>query len=162
MTGNNPAKQYLKAVRTLLPMQRRAKRHVMDQLTMYVEEHLYAHPNAEYSDLEKQFGTPQEVSAMYVDSESTAELTQALNFRQRAWKLMLSTAAALVLLFALVAGYVIWHVQNASEGYVVITIPQGNQSVLDADAPPPDLNEILANAGTQPTKEGSAISYAQT
>ena len=149
-------------MRASLPMRRRDKRQVMDRLTLRVEEHLYAHPNADHSDLEKQFGTPQEVSAMYVDSQSTAELTQALHFYQRAWKLMLSTASALVLLFALVAGYVIWHVQNASEGYVVITIPQENQSALDTDAPPSDLNEILVNAGIQPTEEGSAISYAQT
>jgi len=143
-------------------MLRRDKRHVMDQLKLRVEEFLYAYPSTEYAELLEEFGTPEEVAAMYVESQDASELTQELNFRQRLWKLTLSTAAALVLLFALVAGYVIWHVQNASEGYIVITIPQQNQSVLDTDAPAPDLNEILVNAGIQPTEEGSAISYAQT
>lgn len=146
MNRADPVRRYLGEVRARLPMRLREKRRVMKQLTVRVSEYTYAFPETGYEELQERFGTPEEVSAMYVESRDPEELSRALHLQQRIWKLVVSAAAALVLLAALVSGYVMWRVHNASESYVVITLPQKNQSILDTDAPVPDLNEILAQA----------------
>lgn len=135
---------YLDAVRKKLPMRFREKRQVLKRLALRVEEYTYANPATGYPELRELFGAPEEVAAVYVESRDSRELAAALNLRQRIWKLAVSAVAALVLLTALVGGYVVWRAHNAAPNYVVITIPQEDQSVMDVDAPIPNLNEILA------------------
>ena len=146
MRTADTARRYLGDVRARLPMRRREKQRVMTQLAVGVEEYTYAFPKTGYEDLQKRFGAPEEVSAMYVESRDPEELSRALSLQGRIWKLAVSVAATLVLLFALIAGYTMWNIHNANNGYVVITIPREDQSVLDADAPAPDLYEILARS----------------
>lgn len=142
--GVKAARLYLHAVRKKLPMRFREKRQVMKRLALRVVEYTYANPAAGYPELQDLFGAPEEVSAVYVESRDSRELAAALNLRQRIWMLVVSAAATLVLLTALVGGYVVWHTHNAAPRYVVITIPPEDGSVMNADAPPPDLNMILA------------------
>ena len=93
--------------------------------------------------MQERFGAPEEVSAMYVDSRDAEELSMALNLRERIWKLFVSAAAVLVLLSALVSGYVVWHVHSYGYDYVVVDISREDQPVMGVDARIPGLNEFL-------------------
>ena len=143
MNGTDPARRYLRDVRAGLPMRRTEKQRVMTQLALHVSEYMDAFPESGYADLQERFGAPEEVSAMYVDSRDTEELSMALNLRERIWKLFVSTAAVLALLSALVSGYVVWHVHSYGNDYVVIDISREDQPVMGVDAQIPDLNEFL-------------------
>ena len=143
MNGTDTARRYLGDVRARLPMRHKEKQRVMTQLALHVSEYTYAFPESGYADLQERFGAPEEVSAMYVDSRDAEELSIALNLRERIWKLFVSAAAVLVLLSALVSGYVVWHVHSYGYDYVVIDISREDQPVMGVDARIPGLNEFL-------------------
>lgn len=143
MNGTDTARRYLGDVRARLPMRHKEKQRVMTQLALHVSEYTYAFPESGYADLQERFGAPEEVSAMYVDSRDAEELSIALNLRERIWKLFVSAAAVLVLLSALVSGYVVWHVHSYGYDYVVIDISREDQAVMGVDARIPGLNEFL-------------------
>ena len=91
--NNKSARRYRRSVFRLLPCARRQKRHILSRFDASLNDYIGAHPNAELSELEAHFGSPETVAASYVESAGTSELLRSLHTRRRvtAWIVVVLT-----------------------------------------------------------------------
>ncbi len=76
-------KKYHRAVSRLLPCSRKRKRTILSQLGTNLSGYIAEHPDVGFAQIEAQFGVPEIVAAVYVESAGTAEILKALQIRKR-------------------------------------------------------------------------------
>ena len=105
---NKVYKKYCRAVCSFLPCGGKKKKGILTQLRLDVSTFLEEKPNADMTDIQDRFGTPQSVASAYVEAMDTAQLLNDLRIRRR-----IITAAIAIVIFVLTtwAGVVTWAIQ---------------------------------------------------
>lgn len=115
-------KQYCRQVKSLLPCKRRTKNIIMEQITDSILSYVVQNPNADFSQLEQEYGKPQEVAAAYIANEDMSQVLTTIQNRRR---VLLSVIAALLICMTVWIAALIWianDAHNVTNGYVVVEI----------------------------------------
>lgn len=76
-------RRYYRKIRSYLPCSGKIKKKILSEICTNVSRYLEEFPNAEYSQIEARFGTPQCIAAAYVDDMDTQELLQSMHIRRK-------------------------------------------------------------------------------
>lgn len=107
---NPQVRRYLRRVRRWLPCSWRMKNRIMENIQANLEVFLEEHPDTNLSQLDEQFGIPQQIAATYIENVGTAELLRNLRVRRRIVGIVAGCAA---LIFAIWLGSVLWLTADA-------------------------------------------------
>ncbi len=97
---NKAAKRYLRQVRAWIPVGGQMKRQILDMVQSNLQEYLEECPDAQWNDLVRRFGTPQQIASAQVEEMEAGELLQNLRIRRRVVTIAVCTALAVVLMWA--------------------------------------------------------------
>lgn len=75
--------RYFQSIRSWLPCGYKQKQEILTQVKESIFAFLDDHPDADMTAIEKQFGSPRQIAAAYVDDMDTPALLNALRQRKR-------------------------------------------------------------------------------
>ena len=104
-------KGYLRKIRRLIPCGSKAKKQIMESISQSVENYLEENPQADWAAFQAHFGTPEEITAAYIDGMETEEII--CKFKKK--KIIIGVvvgAVILALLIWLVAVVSAWWLAN--------------------------------------------------
>lgn len=113
MGSNNPTlNRYIRSISDALPCSGKVKKQIVTQIRESIIDYLEQNPDAEFTALQDHFGTPQQISSSYVDSQETSALLRKMRTR----KYILSIFAAVMAIVLLIwIGVVSWGVVDAQK-----------------------------------------------
>ena len=110
MRNRSVLRCYIRDVKNALACSGKMRRSILSQLRKSVEDYLCQDPNADLEAIRSRFGTSQEIAASCMDGQETFTLIR--KFRK---KTTLITAAAVVAVLLVCAGYVNRNVHSSQE-----------------------------------------------
>lgn len=113
-------RHYLREIRGWLPCSGKLKRGILKRIASTVREYVMDNPNVSYEGLTEHFGIPQQIAATYVEEMGTGELLRDLRIRRKIVRIVVTTAAFLICLWAglVIASYVDHH--KDVNGYLIV------------------------------------------
>ena len=70
----NEQNQYYRAIRRCLPCSGKQKQQIMDRIQRSVSSYMEENPLADFSAIEKRFGTPQQIAHAYIEEMEIPEI----------------------------------------------------------------------------------------
>ena len=125
--GNIAAWRYLWKVRGGLLCSGKLKREIMARIKTVLNDYLTEHPDADFAELSRRFGTPKQVASSYVENMDTEELLHNLRIRRRILGIVAGTALIVLMLWVGTVTYAIIHNERIAHGYGVL----GEIEVID-------------------------------
>ena len=113
-------KQYYRDIAKQLPVGRKQKQQILLTITQSVEDYLAAHPLADFQAVQAHFGSPQEITAAYIENMTTPEILKKFRFRKTIIIVVCSVAAVALLMWAAVVGSALMNELNQDGGFVVV------------------------------------------
>ena len=116
---NKNARRYRRKVLSLLPCTKRQKQKIISQFVASLSDYIESNPDVDFIDLEDHFGSPEAITASYVENAGTADILQALRIRKR---IVLTVSLAFAVLLISWAAVVTWSMvkfNNAVNGYSI-------------------------------------------
>lgn len=101
-----------------LPFSWRQKYRFIRELSGNIQAFLQKSPNADMDAIREWFGTPQQISAAYVDETDTPQLLKSLRIRRRIVRTVLIVAVICVTLYSLYIVYGTYRVDETFGGYI--------------------------------------------
>lgn len=95
-------KKYYRQIKDWLPCGGPLKRKLMGNITATIEGYIAEHPQADFTDLQTHFGTPQQIATAFVDEMDTQELLHSLRIRRRILRTVFFGIAAAVSIWGIV------------------------------------------------------------
>lgn len=117
---NRAARRYLRNVRDWLPCSGKLKREIMARIKNVLDDYLAEHPEADFAELSRRFGLPEQIAASYVEDMDTEELLRNLRIRRRIVGIVTCTALIVITLWAGTVTYAIIHNERLAHGYGVL------------------------------------------
>ena len=114
---NKAANRYLREVRSLLPVARKAKTEQTAGLRASLEAYISENPDADYSAIVDNFGTPENFAAACVENTSPEELLKKLRVRKRIITIVLAVALAVLVSWGAVIAWRIHDAKLNDNGY---------------------------------------------
>ena len=127
---NKAAKRYLREVRSLLPVARKAKTEQTAGLRASLEAYISENPNADYVALCEVFGKPDEFAASCVENTPTAELLRKLRFRQLVIRVVAAIAAVVLITWFATVAWAIRDVKAGKTGYREVVVQSDEGEVV--------------------------------
>ena len=112
-------RRYYRSIRDWLPCKGQQKRRILAEIRSSVASYLENHPEADFSQLEAHFGTPQQIASGYVEDLNTEETLRALRIRRKVFTVIAAGVLAALLIWG---GAVAWAIidENISDnGYLI-------------------------------------------
>ena len=125
--GNVAAWRYLWKVRGRLLCSGKLKREIMARIKTVLNDYLTEHPDADFAELSRRFGTPKQVASSYVEDMDTEELLHNLRIRRRILGIVAGTALIVLMLWVGTVTYANIHNERIAHGYGVL----GEIEVID-------------------------------
>lgn len=94
-------KRYLDSVSQLLIGKRKAKTAFLNNLSCDIDEYLLNSPEASFSDLEKEFGTPAELLYEYASAQDEKKLSKSISIKR------VASGFLIFLLVAIISGSIL-------------------------------------------------------
>ncbi len=112
-------RRYYRSIRDWLPCNGQQKRRILAEIRSSVASYLENHPEADFSQLEAHFGTPQQIASGYVEDLNTEETLRALRIRKKVFTVIAAGVLAALLIWG---GAVAWAMiadSKTNSGYYV-------------------------------------------
>lgn len=110
-------KTYFRDIYDLLPCSRKEKRRLIDTIKINMNTYLEEHPEATTNDIEQYFGTPAVIVTSYINSVDSKKLVKNLRLRKTIKRIVVTTAAVLMLLWGVVVSWAAVHEWKNTNGY---------------------------------------------
>ena len=110
-------RQYYLSVRKLLPCGLKQKTAFIRRLEGSIAAYVSEYPDADFTQIERHFGTPQQIAASYIEEMDPQEISDKLKARKRIFQIV---AAAVTICVATWLAFVIYaavEVENTLGGY---------------------------------------------
>lgn len=95
-------RRYYRQIRSWLPCGGKVKRTLMTNITATIEGYIEENPDIDFTAVQMQFGTPQEIASAFVDEMDTEDLLDKLRMRKKLVTIVTTTTIAIVILWAAV------------------------------------------------------------
>ena len=128
---NKQLKQYYQSIRASLPCPWKLKHKILSEIKSSVQNYLTEHPDAGIDDLEQQFGSPEQITASYLDEMDQQKLAANLKTNKRFIAIVAVGIAAALLMLAVTLGIMIYENHISNPGYIEVTI--GTPEIIEED-----------------------------
>ena len=132
-------KRYLKDIDRLLLCPRKQKKSFLNSYSDNIDEYLKNNPTADFSMLERDMGTPQEIADGFLQNESTLRLKN----RMAIAKWIKIALAIIILLWCILIIFAIVDVYVTDRGYFTITV---SEQVEDENG---NITEVIVTQYTE-------------
>lgn len=109
--------RYFRSIGSWLPCSRKQRQSILAAVEENVRGYIAENPEATLSQIKKQFGSPRQIAAGYVDDMDTAALLSALRLRKRIYKAIIAFLLAVLLLWGIGVGIAVIEQHNATNGW---------------------------------------------
>lgn len=92
----------------------------MARIKTVLNDYLTEHPDADFAELSRRFGTPKQVASSCVENMDTEELLHNLRIRRRILGIVAGTALIVLMLWVGTVTYAIIHNERIAHGYGVL------------------------------------------
>lgn len=113
-------KQYLNQIKKLLVCKGTQRKQFLNSFADNMDEYLKDNPNADFAQLQKDMGTPQEIANAFLENESASDIKKRMSFAK--WIIIGVVLALLIYVFLIVLGIV--GAFQDKNGYDEITITE--------------------------------------
>lgn len=110
-------RRYYRTIRSYLPCSGKLKKQILMEIRTNISHYLEEFPEAEFSQIEARFGSPQSIAAAYVDDMDTQELLHALRIRRKITTMLIAALLAIVTMWGTVVTAAYIDAQKQSDGY---------------------------------------------
>lgn len=100
MVKNRAARQYMQAIKAMLPGGGKQKKAILNRIRTTVEEYLAENPGAAYEEMVSRVGNPVQIATSCLEEMDTAEVMKKLHTKKRIVCIVAAAALAVVLLWA--------------------------------------------------------------
>lgn len=141
MNTKQQLRRYYRQIRGGLPCAGKMKASLLSQIQESVEAYAQEHPEADFAQLQRHFGSPEEIAAAYVRNADTVELLRILRIRK---KVLNRIGAVLLASLIIWAGFVAWAIKetnDANNGYYA------EYASVDANRNYKVYANVVANSG---------------
>lgn len=122
-------RRYYWTIRSYLPCSGKLKKQILMEIRTNISHYLEEFPEAEFSQIEGRFGTPQSIAAAYVDDMNTQELLRALRIRRRIVKFIICSLLLVLIAWAGAVGYVTTKAVANYPGNVTVVTWEGDSTL---------------------------------
>lgn len=127
---NKAANRYLHEVRSLLPVARKAKTEQTAGLRASLEAYISENPDADYSAIVDNFGTPENFAASCVENTPTEELLRKLRYRSLVLKIVAAVCAVVLISWFATVAWAIRDVKAGKTGYREVVVQNDEGEVV--------------------------------
>lgn len=131
-------KQYLNQIKKLLVCKGAQRKQFLNSFEDNMDEYLKDNPDADFAQLQKDMGTPQEIANAFLENESASDIKKRMSFAK--WIIIGVVLALLIYVFLIVLGIV--GAFQSKNGYDEITI---TEEVKNADG---TIEEVIIDEYT--------------
>lgn len=100
-SSNHILHKYQRSISYCIPNIGKIKKRILSEITASVVIYLQNHPNADLLEIERQFGSAQQIASSYVDGIPTSELLYALKIRRKILAIVLLCATAIIIIWTI-------------------------------------------------------------
>lgn len=116
--------RYLRQVARAVPISHKDKTTFLTNLEQQIGLYLSLHPEADFTQLEAHFGTPQQIAGAFISQLTEGELTVRLHLRRQVTAIALATAMAALILFGSALAVMCCTHKDDLSGYYTVSITQ--------------------------------------
>jgi len=112
-------RHYYRNIRGWLPCSGKEKARILGEIQASIDTYLAEFPQANFTQIQAHFGSPQQIASGYVEDLGTGETLRALKLRKRVLTIVGAVALAILLLWAGVLTWAAIESNNTDNGYYV-------------------------------------------
>lgn len=128
---NRKLKRYYRRIRWALPCSRKLTGKIIAEIRVSVQAYLEENPGAVFEDVERLFGTPQQIAAAYLDEMDRSQLARELRLKSRVAKTFSVAVAAALLMLGVTLSALYIEIYASNHGYLEITY--GDTVIIEED-----------------------------
>ena len=113
-------KQYYCSIYKCLPICRKQKQQILDQIRQSVEGYLTENPSADMPQIIQHFGRPEEIASSYVENMTTPEILKKFQIRRTVLTIACAVAAVALLMWGTVVAISFYNELDESGGFIVV------------------------------------------
>lgn len=107
-------KQYLNQIKKLLVCKGNQRKQFLNSFEDNMDEYLRDNPDADFTQLEKDMGTPQEIANAFLENEEASKIKKRMNFK----KWIIAAIIIIILMVATMIVLALIDAHNAHHGYI--------------------------------------------
>ena len=131
---NKIVRQYLRQVRKAVPCSGKERRQLVEQLEESVAQYVSEHGAETVDDISREFGSPGEIWEAFLQNKDAAYIQRQLALKNRICRIVISMAAVLVIIVAILGTLRFIDGYQFRHGYVVEKIVEDPKEVLESMA----------------------------
>ena len=131
---NKIVRQYLRQVRKAVPCSGKERRQLVQQLEESVAQYVSEHGAETVDDISREFGSPGEIWEAFLQNKDAAYIQRQLVLKNRICRIVISMAAVLVIIVAILGTLRFIDGYQFRHGYVVEKIVEDPKEVLESMA----------------------------
>lgn len=120
--------KYYRSISKCLPVDKKHKKQILEQIRHSVEDYRVENPAADIQGILEHFGTPQEITASYVENMTTPEILKKFCVRKTVLLVVCAVAAVALLMWGTGLAVTLINANKSIDGYGVT----GSIEELDA------------------------------
>ena len=124
---------YYREIRSWLPCSGKQKDLILSRFRDSVQAYLEDHPTADFAQIRRRFGNPDEIAGSYVEEMGTLELLRIMRIRRRIVAIVAGTAAVILLTWLGVIGWAIAKEISYSNGHIIDEIGYPEQIISTSE-----------------------------
>ncbi len=117
MVKNRAARQYMQAIKAMLPGGGKQKKAILNRIRTTVEEYLAENPGAAYEEILSRLGSPNQIAASCLEEMDTVEVMKQLRIKKKIVCIVTAAALAIVMLWAGVVAMATEELSDSANGY---------------------------------------------
>jgi len=110
-------KQYLNQIKKLLVCKGNQRKQFLNSFEDNMDEYLRDNPDADFSQLQKDMGTPQEIANAFLENEEASKIKKRMSFKK--WIIIAIIVVILMIASTLVLALIDAHKSHRSSGTIV-------------------------------------------
>lgn len=112
--------RYYRNIYKCLPVNRKQKQQILDQIHQSLDGYLAENPSADMSQIMQHFGKPEEIASSYVENMTTPEILKKFRIRRTVLAIACAVAAAALLLWGTVVAISFYNELDESGGSIIV------------------------------------------
>lgn len=110
-------KAYYREIRHYLPGFGKLKKQIMDSIRQSIGAYLEENPAADFEEIQKHFGTPQQIATSYVDEMTTPEILKKFSVKKTILTIICAAVVTIVIIWLAAVGIAIANEHTQADGY---------------------------------------------
>ncbi len=124
-------KQYLKEIKRLLVCNAKQRKAFLKSFEDNIDEYLKDNPDADFSKIQKDMGTPQEIADGFLENASSSDIKKRMAFVK--WIIAGVIIVTLMIVVTLVFSIVDAYYSNRAYGEITITVDSVDEEIIEED-----------------------------